>query len=75
MHAFSFVVTVLINIFCYTNILSNLKSDSYTFIDFKFACNNNLTCVLIEKKIVNEFKENAATINHAVKFLMNINKN
>ena len=75
MHASSFVVAVLINTFCYTNTLFNSKSDFYAFIDSKFVYNNDLTCVLIEKRIVNEFKENAATINHAVKFLMNINRN
>ena len=75
MHALSFVIAVLINTFCYTNILFDLKSDSYVLINSKFAHNNNLMCVLIEKRIVNEFKENVATINHAVKFSMNINEN
>ena len=75
MHALFFVVAVLINTFCYANTLSNLESDSYAFIDFKFAHNNNLMCVLIEKRIVSEFEENAATIDHAVKFSMNIDEN
>ena len=75
MHASSFVVTILINTFCYTNILSDLKSDSYAFIDSKFACNNNLMCVSIKKRIISEFEENTATINHAVKFSMNIDEN
>ena len=75
MHALSFVVIILINTFCYTNTLFDSKSDSYAFIDFKFACNNNLMCVSIEKRIVSEFKKNAITIDHAVKFLMNIDKN
>ena len=74
MHALSFIVITLINTFCYTNTLSNLKSDSYVFINFKFAHNNNLTYVSIEKRIVSEFKENAAIINHVIKFLMNIKK-
>ena len=75
MHASFFVVAVLINTFCYANTLSDSKSDSYALIDSKFAYNNNLTCVLIEKRIVSEFEENVATINHAVKFSMNINEN
>ena len=75
MHAFSFVVTTLINTFCYTNILFNLRSDSYAFINFKFAYNNDLTHILIEKRIVNEFEKNAAIIDHAVKFSMNIDRN
>ena len=75
MHAFSFVIAALINTFCYTNILFNSKSDSYTLIDSKFAHNNNLICVSIEKRIVNEFEKNAATIDHAVKFSMNIDRN
>ena len=75
MHAFSFVVAVLINTFCYTNTLFDSKSDSYAFINFKFAHNNNFTCVLIEKRIVSEFEKNVATIDHTVKFLININKN
>ena len=74
-HAFSFVITALINTFCYTNTLFDSKSDSYALINFKFACNNNLTHVLIEKRIVSEFEENAATIDHAVKFSMNISEN
>ena len=75
MHAFSFVITVLINTFCYTNTLFDSKSDFYVFINSKFAHNNNLTHVLIEKRIVSEFEENATTIDHVVKFSMNINKN
>ena len=75
MHAFSFVIAALINTFYYTNTLSDSKSDFYTFINFKFACNNNLMCVSIKKRIVSEFKENAAIIDYAVKFSMNINKN
>ena len=75
MHASSFVIAVLINTFCYTNTLSDSKSDSYAFIDSKFACNNNFTHVLIEKRIVNKFEKNAATIDYAIKFSMNIDKN
>ena len=75
MHVSSFIITVLINTFCYTNTLSDLKSNFYVFIDSKFVHNNNLMHVSIEKKIVSEFEKNAATIDHAVKFLMNINKN
>ena len=75
MHALSFVVTVLINTFCYANILSDLKSDSYALINSKFAYNNDFMHILIEKRIVNEFEENAITIDHAVKFSMNINEN
>ena len=75
MHASSFVITVLINTFCYTNTLSDSESDSYALIDSKFACNNNLTHVLIEKRIVSEFEKNTVMINHAIKFSMNINKN
>ena len=75
MHAFSFVIAALINTFYYTNTLSDSKSDFYAFIDFKFACNNDLTHVSIKKRIVNEFKKNAIIIDHAVKFLININKN
>ena len=75
MHAFSFVIAALINTFYYTNTLSDSESDSYALINFKFTYNNNLTHVLIEKRIVNEFEKNAATIDYAVKFSMNINKN
>ena len=75
MHAFSFVITILINTFCYTNTLSDSESDFYALINFKFAHNNNLTHVSIEKRIVNEFEKNAAIINYAIKFSMNINKN
>ena len=75
MHAFSFIIAVLINIFCYTNTLFNLKNDFYVFINFKFAYNNDLTHVLIEKRIINKFKENAATIDHVIKFSMNIDRN
>ena len=75
MHAFSFIVAALINTFYYTNTLSDSESDSYALINFKFAYNNNLTCVSIEKRIVSEFEENTTTIDHAVKFSMNINKN
>ena len=75
MHAFSFIIAALINTFCYVNTLFNSKSDSYVFIDSKFACNNDLMCVLIEKRIVSEFEENAAIIDHAIKFSMNINEN
>ena len=75
MHTFSFIVAVLINIFCYANTLSDLKSDFYVFIDFKFAHNNDFTHVSIEKRIINEFEENAVTIDHAVRFSMNIDKN
>ena len=75
MHASSFVVAVLINTFCYTNTLFNLKNDFYALIDSKFVYNNDLTCVLIEKRIVNKFEKNAATIDYAVKFSMNISRN
>ena len=75
MHALSFVVAALINTFCYANTLFDSKSDFYVFINFKFAHNNDLTHVSIEKRIVSEFEENTAIINHAVKFSMNINKN
>ena len=75
MHALSFVVAVLINTFYYANTLSDSESDFYIFIDSKFAHNNNLMCVSIEKRIVNEFEENAITINHAVNFSMNISEN
>ena len=75
MHASFFVIAALINTFCYTNILFNSKSDSYAFINFKFTCNNDLTCVSIKKRIVNEFEKNVATIDHAVKFSMNISEN
>ena len=75
MHTLSFVITILINTFCYANTLSDSKSDSYALIDSKFTYNNDFTCVLIEKRIVNKFEENAAIIDYAVKFLMNIDKN
>ena len=75
MHALSFIIAALINTFYYTNTLSDSESDFYVFINSKFACNNNLMYVSIEKRIVNEFEENAITINHAVKFLININEN
>ena len=75
MHVFSFIIITLINTFCYTNTLFNSKSDSYAFIDFKFIYNNNLMHVSIEKRIVNEFKKNAITIDYVIKFLININKN
>ena len=75
MHASSFVVIVLINTFYYANTLSDLENDSYAFINFKFTYNNNLMCVLIEKRIVNKFEKNAIIIDHAIKFLININEN
>jgi hypothetical protein len=75
MYGSCFVVTAQIDCTCYTNTLSNTDYNSYTIIDSKFVCKNNLEYISVSSYSISRFKGNPETIEAIIYFFLDISSN
>jgi hypothetical protein len=75
MHEPCFVVAAQIDCTCYANTLSDTNYNSYTIIDSKFVCKNNLECIPISSCSVSGFERNPEIIETVVCFSLDISSN
>ena len=75
MHGPCFVVAAQIDHTCYTNTLSDTGCNSYTIINSKFICKNNLEHIPIPPHSVSGFEGNPETIEAVVCFSLDISSN